>query len=209
VRLSFRIRDLLAASWTIERQDAERLLPSGLEPATVEGEYLVSLIAMRHQSAPRHRQINVRTYVRHEGEDAVYFLLTRVTAPGLLGVLLGAPYGLSRIAVARGSVEAPGLGVSIRYRVGDETSAGPIGALEVGFFGRSRLKRVRIRRGPAVWRRAELDETLRADPILAYGIAPAEPSLLYAEETLLELEGRPSRLRISAQSGKIGRPGPV
>lgn len=209
MRLSFRIRDLLVASWTIERQDAQRLLPSGLEPVTVGGEYLISLVAMRHLAAPRHRQINVRTYVRHEGEDAVYFLLTRVTGPGLLGVLFGAPYGLSRIAVERGSVEAPGLGVSVRYRVGDETSPGPIGAHEVGLFGRSRLKRVRIRRGPAVWRRAELDGPLRADPILAYGIGPAEPSLLYAEEALLELEGRPSRLRISPQSGKIRGPGPV
>lgn len=196
MRLTFRIRDLLVVSWSIAREDAERLLPPGLEPATVDGRYLISLVAMRQEARPRHRQINIRTYVQDDGSDAVYFLLTRVTVPGLVGVLLGAPYGAARIAVERGRVEAPGLGVSLRYRVGEETSPGPIGVHERGLFGRSRLRAVRITRAPTVWRRAELDAPLRADPIVSYGFPVEEPKLLYAEETVLVLEGRPKRGKI-------------
>lgn len=196
MRLTFRIRDLLVASWTITRADADRLLPPGLEPATVDGEYLISLAAMRQDALPRHRQINIRTYVKHGGDAAVYLLLSRVTVPGLAGVLLGAPYGAARIAVERGRVEAPGLGVSLRYRVGEETGAGPMSRHELGLFGRSRLRQVRISRGPAVWRRAELESDLRADPILSYGFPIDGPALLYVEETVLVLEGRPKRGKI-------------
>jgi hypothetical protein len=201
VRLTLRIRDLLVASWTITRADAERLLPPGLEPATVDGEYIISLVAMRQEARPRHRQINVRTYVKHEGGEAVYFLLSRVTLPGLVGVLFGAPYGAARIAVERGRVEAPGLGVSLRYRVEEETSPGPIGLHETGLFGRSRLRAVRISRGPAEWRRAVLVGALRADPIASYGFQVEEPKLLYAEETVLVLDGRLKRGKI--RSGEL------
>ena len=54
----------------------------------------------------------------------MYFLVTRVTLPGLVGVLMGAPFAPSRISVARGAVDAPGLGISLRYDVGEETDPG-------------------------------------------------------------------------------------
>ncbi len=194
--VSFRIRDLVVASWTMEREEAERLLPAGLEPATVDGDYLISLVAMRHEAFPRHRQLNVRTYVAHEREDAVYFLLSRVTVPGLAGALLGAPYGPARISVRRGAVVAPGLGVSLHYKLGEVAESGPIGRHELGIFGRARLRAVRIRRSPVVWRLAEAEGEVRADPILHFGIGlEAPPRLLYAAEAGLELEGRPKRLR--------------
>ena len=206
MRVSLRTRDLAVVSWPIARGDAVRLLPEGLEPATVDGRYLISLVAMRHEGALRYRQLNIRTYVEHEGEEAVYFLVTRVTLPGLVGVLMGAPFAPSRIAVERGLIEAPGLGVSLRYRVGDETDPGPIGRHELGIFGRARLRTIRIRRGPAVWHRAELEGAMRVDPLVVYGFQSDDPAdVLYSEHALLELEGRPSPLRLPAQRGKIKR----
>jgi hypothetical protein len=207
VRVSFRTRDLVVVSWAIARQDAERLLPPALEPAQIDGGYLISLVALRHEGRLRFGQINIRTYVAHEGEQAVYFLATRVTVPGLVGVLMGAPFAPSRIAVKRGAVEAAGLGVSLRYELGEEADPGPIGRHELGIFGRSRLRTIRIRRAPAVWRRGRLLPPARVDPLVVYGLEPDAPAdVVYAESALLELEQRPSRLRVSAAHGKIEGP---
>jgi hypothetical protein len=207
VRVSFRTRDLAVVSWPIAREDATRLLPPGLEPETVEGRYLVSVVAMRHEGALRYAQLNIRTYIRHEGEEAVYFLATRVTVPGLVGVVMGAPFAPSRIAVGRGTIEASGLGVSLRYHVGDETDPGPIGRHELGIYGRSTLKAIRIRREPAVWRRGRLERPIRADPLVVYRLEPDdEAQVLYAERAVLELESRPGRLRVPEQNGKIEEP---
>jgi hypothetical protein len=210
VRVSFRTRDLVVVSWPIAREDAVRLLPEGLQPATVNGRYLISLAAMRHEGAVRYGQLNIRTYVEHEDEQAVYFLVTRVTVPGLVGVLMGAPFAPSRISITYGAVEAQGLGVSLRYRVGEETDPGPIGRHELGIFGRSRLRTIRIRREPAVWHQADLEAPVRADPLVVYGFKPEEQAeVLYADGAVLELEGRPVRLRVPAQHGKIEKPRPV
>jgi hypothetical protein len=206
VRLSFRIRDLVVASWKIERDEAERLLPPGLEPAAIDSDYLISLAAMRYQGGrgfpPSFSQINVRTYAAWEGEEAVYFLLSRVTLPGLAGVLLGAQVGPARISVRPGSVEAPGLGVSLRYRAGEVTDPGVVGRHELGVFGRGRLRAVRIHRGPTIWRRAQLDEPVRADPIPHYGIGIDRPAtLLCTDAVVLELGGRARAMLPSSRSG--------
>jgi hypothetical protein len=207
VRVSFRTRDLVVVSWPIAREDAVRLLPADLEPVTVDGRYLVSVVAMRHEGALRYGQLNIRTYVRHDGEEAVYFLVTRVTAPGLVGVLMGAPFAPSRIAVARGTIEAPGLGVSLRYHVGGETDPGSIGRHELGIYGRSRLKAIRIRREPAVWQRGGLEVPVRVDPLVVYGLETGvEAEVLYTGRAVLELEGRAVRLRPPARNGKIEEP---
>ena len=183
-------------------------MPRGLEPSAVDGRYLISVVAMRHAGRLRYGQVNIRTYVEHAGEQAVYFLITRVTAPGLLGVLMGAPFAPARISVARGAVDAPGLGIALRYEIGEETDAGPLGRHELGIYGKSRLKAFRIRREPAVWRRAALDEPVRADPLVVYGLAPEAHAadVLYADAALLELESRPERLRLPVRRGKIEVP---
>src|SRR5262249_654837 len=152
-----------------------------------------------HEGRLRYGQINIRTYVQHEGGQAVYFLVTRVTVPGLVGVVMGAPFAPSRISVARGAVEAPGLGVSLRYEVGEEGDPGPIGRHEVGIYGRSRLRTIRISRAPAVWHRGHLVPPSRVDPLVVYGVNPdLQADVLYTETATLELEQRPSRLRVSA-----------
>jgi hypothetical protein len=210
VQVSFRTRDLVVVSWPIVREDAERLLPPGLEPSAVDGRYLISVVALSQEGALRYGQLNIRTYVEHEGEQAVYFLVTRVTLPGLVGVLMGAPLAPSRITVERGSVEARGLGISLHYEVGDEADPGAIGGHSLGIYGRARLKTFRIRRGPTEWRRGELRAPVRADPLVVYGFPPDERAdVLYAERVLLELDGRPRRLRLPAQRGKIETSRPV
>jgi hypothetical protein len=208
VRVSFRTRDLVVVSWPIARDDAERLVPRGLEPSALDGRYLISVVAMRHEGTLRYGQINIRTYVDHAGEQAVYFLVTRVTVPGLVGVLMGAPFAPSRIRVARGSVDAPGLGVTFRYELGGETDPGPVGSHELGIYGKSRLKTFRIRREPAIWRRATLDEPVRVDPLVVYGLEPEAQGadVFYADAARLELEGRPERLRLPIGRGKIEVP---
>jgi hypothetical protein len=207
VRLSFRTRDLVVVSWPITREDAERLVPPALEPAAVDGRYLISVVAMCHEGRPRYGQINIRTYVEHEDEQAVYFLVTRVTLPGLVGVLMGAPFAPARISVGRGFVQAPGLGISLRYEVGESCEPGPMGRHEVGIYGRSRLRAIRIHRAPAVWQRGRLVEPLRVDPVVGYGLdADAHGDVLYTDGALLELEGRPNSLRVSSRRGKIEGP---
>jgi uncharacterized protein DUF2071 len=207
VRVTFRTRDLAVVSWPIAREDAERLLPPTLEPAAVDGRYLISVVAIRPKGRVRYGQINIRTYVEHEGEQAVYFLVTRVTLPGLVGVLMGAPFAPSRISVARGSIEAPGLGISMRYEVGEEADPGPVGRHELGIYGRSRLKMIRIRREPAVWHRAALAAPVRVDPLMVYGFdIGADADAVYCDAAVLELEGRSSPLRVSRQHGKIVEP---
>jgi Uncharacterized conserved protein (COG2071) len=204
VRVTFRTRDLVVVSWPIAREDAERLLPPTLEPAAVDGRYLISVVALRHEGRVRYGQINIRTYVEHEGEQAVYFFVTRVTVPGLIGVLMGAPFAPSRISVARGSIEAPGLGISMRYEVGEEADPGPVGRHELGIYGRSRLKAIRIRREPAVWHRAALTGHVRVDPLVVYGFnVGLDADVVYCEAAVLELEGRSKQLRVSEQRGKI------
>jgi hypothetical protein len=159
---------------------------------------------MRHEGRVRYGQINIRTYVEHEGEQGVYFLVTRVTVPGLVGVLMGAPFAPSRISVARGSIEAPGLGISMRYEVGEEADPGPVGRHELGIYGRSRLKTIRIGREPAVWHRAALAEPVRVDPLVVYGLdVGADADVVYCDAAVLELEGRSRPLRVSEQRGKI------
>jgi uncharacterized protein YqjF (DUF2071 family) len=196
VRLSLGIRHLLVASWRVGRERARSLVPPGLEPVEVGDSHLVSLVAMRVEGGrlgrlpvPSFAQLNVRTYVAHDGEPAVYFLSTHVTPPGLLGLLLGAPYAPARISVEAGRIRAPGVGVALAYRAGDVVETGPLGLHEVGLFGRPRLRVIRISRAPAVWREAAVEGSVRADPIVHYGIGLDEPpSLLYAEHAGFELE---------------------
>ncbi|MGH2995641.1 MAG: DUF2071 domain-containing protein, partial [Gaiellaceae bacterium] len=175
---SVNVRDLVLASWETDAERVARTLPPGLEPAEVDGRHLVTLAALRYQGGrlgrlpvPPFSQLNVRAYVEWEGEPAVVFLMTRVTAPGMGGALLGAPYRPARLRVRPGSVQAPGLGVSVPYERKGPRGSGPgaLGRHELGIFEAAGLRAVRIRRGQAEWEDAAPAGPVRADPLLALG----------------------------------------
>jgi len=196
VRIRLDVHDLLLASWEADREAIAHVAPPGSEPAAVDGRHLVSLVAFRVRGGRVGRlpvlpfsQLNVRTYVTWKNEPAVLFLASRVTAGGILGQLLGAPYKSARLRFRTGVARAPGLGLSLRYRPVGEGDPGELGRHELGLFEDGGLKAVRIRRGPAEWQRAELSEPARADVLLAYGFAPrGEPELLYAARASFETE---------------------
>jgi hypothetical protein len=196
VRLTLDVRDLLVASWPVDRAAVARVLPAGLEPVEVEGRHLVSLAALCYAGGrlgrlpvPAFSQLNVRAYVAWENEPAVFFLATRVTPLGMGGAFLGAPYRPARLRFRRGFAEAPGLGVSLRYAVEGPATPGPLGGHELGLFEAAGLRLVRIQRGEAGWQRAALTTEARAEPLAALGFElRGEPSLFYAERTEFALE---------------------
>ena len=202
---SLRVRDLVIASWDDDRQSIANVLPSGLEPAAVEGAYRVSLAAFRVEGGrvggfpvPHYAQLNVRTHVTWKDEPALYFVAVRVTAGGLPGALLGAPVRYARLRVDEGAVRAPGRGVSLRYQAGEPTEPGLL--TNVGLFENDGVRELRIRRTAAAWRGAELVEPARLDFLLALGFHPrGEPELLYTPRAAFELEV-PPRLKSSFQN---------
>jgi Uncharacterized conserved protein (COG2071) len=140
-------------------------------------------------------QLNARTYVTWEGEPAVFFVASRVTTGGLPARLLGAPYKQARLRVRSRSVTAPGLGVSLSFRVDGEAEPGPLGRHELGLFEKDGLRSFRIRRGGAGWESAEPTGPAAADFLLGVGLPPrGEPTLLYAAHTVFETEVPPARV---------------
>jgi Uncharacterized conserved protein (COG2071) len=202
VQATLRVRDLVIASWETDRVSLASALPEGIEAEGIVGRLLVSVVAFhveRGRVGPLpvlpFNQLNARTYVTWQGEPAVFFLGSRVTAGGLPGRLLGAPYKQARLRVVSGSVSAPGLGVSLSFRLGDEADPGPLGRHELGLFEQDGLRSFRIRRGEADWRKAELTEPARADFLLGVGLQPrGEPALLYAPRAVFETEVPPGRV---------------
>jgi Uncharacterized conserved protein (COG2071) len=202
VQAILRARDLLIASWEADRESVARSVPAEIEPAEVDGRFLVSVVSFAVEGGRVGRlpvlpyaQLNVRTYVRWD-EPAVFFLAARVTALGLPGVLLGAPFRHARLRVRPGSVQAGGLGVSVRYRLEDGAEPGALGRHELGLFENDGLRSFRIRRTETSWRRAVPTEPVRADFLVALGFElRADPDLLYAERTSFETEVPPRRLQ--------------
>jgi hypothetical protein len=169
-------------------------LPDRLEPIALGGRYLVSLVGFHVTGGRLGRlplipfsQLNARTYVSWRDEPAVFFLGSRVTAGGLPGRLLGAPYRQARLRVTEGLLRAPGLGVSLRFRIGAETDPGSLGRHELGLVDHDGLRLFRIRRGAAKWRRGELSEPARADFLVALGVEPrGEPEVIYTARTVFD-----------------------
>jgi hypothetical protein len=199
VLVSLRVRDLLIASWEIERDAVERVLPTHLEPADVDGRFLVSLAAFRVVGGRvgkipilPYSQLNARTYATWNDRPAVFFLDARVSAAGLPARMLGAPVRQARLRLRPGSTRAPGLGVELHYRLGSKGEAGLLGRHEVGLFELRGLRALEIRRGLTAWRQAELLAPARADLLLALGFDPSgEPSLVHAERASFEAEVPP------------------
>jgi hypothetical protein len=194
VQASLRVRDLVIASWEDDRENVQNVLPAGLETAPLDGRFLVSLAAFRVEGGrvgrfpvPPYAQLNVRTHVTWKQEPAIYFVAARVSAAGLPGALLGAPFRYARLRVEEGAVSAPGRGISLRYRVGEPTDPGA--QADVGVFESDGLREFRIRRGEALWHGADLSEPPRAEFLFALGFHPrGEPELLYAPHAAFELE---------------------
>ena len=191
------MRDLVIASWEADSEQIRAVLPRRLEPLALDGRFLVSLVGF-HVTGGRFgkvpllpfSQVNVRTYVSWQDEPAVFFLGSRVTAGGLPGRLFGAPYRQARLRVREGLLSAPGLGVSLRFRVGLETDPGLLGRHELGLVEDDGLRSFRIRRGEAEWRRGELSEPGRADFLVALGVEPrGEPEVIYTARTVFEASG--------------------
>ena len=201
MRLVLRVRHLVLASWKTDRESVERALYPGLVPAPVDGDYLVSLLALRFAGGrlgrvpvPAFSQLNVRTYVAYRGEPAVFFLRAYVTAAGMGGAFFGAPFRPARLAFEEGRAESGALGLSIRYRPVGPGEPGELGRDELGLFEAAGLRAFRIRRDPASWARAELAEPARADVLLSHGFDVARnPALFYSADTSFETDVPPRR----------------
>ncbi len=204
--LRHRVRDLVLASWETDADRVARVLPAGLEPATVDGRHLVTIAALRWDGGrlgllpvPRFTQVNVRVYARHRGEIAVVFLALRVSLLGMGGALLGFPVRPSHVRVREGSVAAKGFGVEVRYERRGPAPASELGSHELGLFEAAGLRELRVRRGEASWERAEAVGAVRADPLRALGFAVADqPELLYAPRASFEVELPPRRTATEA-----------
>ena len=194
MRATLRVRDLVIASWEADLEQIRTALPGQLEPLALDGRFLVSLVGF-HVTGGRlgklpilsFSQLNARTYVSWRDEPAVFFLGSRVTAGGLPARLLGAPYRQARLRVREGLLRAPGLGVSLRFGLGQEADPGSLGRHELGLVQDDGLRAFRIRRGEAEWRRGELSEPARADFLVALGLEPrGRPSLVYTARTVFD-----------------------
>jgi hypothetical protein len=202
LRLTLDVRDLIIATWPVEGDVVAGVLPPGIDPAEIDGAHRLSIVALRYTGGrlgrvpvPRFSQLNVRTYVEWEGGPAVFFLATRVSAQGLGGVALGAPYRYAVLRFRPGSVRAPGLGVSLSYRAVGGTDPGPLGHHELGLFEHDGLRAVRIVRGGADWQAAELTEEPRTDILVAYGFSGlGPPDLVYAPRTSFEVDVPPEKI---------------
>jgi uncharacterized protein YqjF (DUF2071 family) len=203
MRVSLAARDLVVVTWAVPPAAARRDLPQDVELAlTDDGLALVSLVGFAASEVsvgvrrvPGWSQLAVRTYVSHAGEDGIFFLVQRVTPVGLAGSLLGLPLRPARIRASAGKLDAPGLGVSVRYETRREAAdvprAGgiPIGAQQVAFYVSAGLRRLPSSHEPTPWMAAELTEPPRADPVLALGFDPADPvSVLAAESARFRFE---------------------
>jgi hypothetical protein len=196
VVLRHRLRDLVLASWETDAERVARVLPAGLEPATVDGRHLVTIAALRWTGGrlgvlpvPHFSQVNVRVYARRGDETAVVFLALRVTPLGMGGALLGFPVRPVRARVREGSVAASGFGVELRYERRRPAEPSELGSHELGLFEAAGLREFRVRRGEASWERAEPVGPVRAEPLLALGFAlEGPPELLYPARAAFELE---------------------
>ncbi len=200
MRLVLSVGELVLASWRTDRDSVARAVYPGLEPATVAGDHLVSLVAVRvaegrlgRLPVPPFAQLNARTYVRFEGAPAVFFLRSYVSLAGLGGALFGAPLRAARIRMRPGRVDAPGPGVSLAYEPAGPGEPGELGTHELGLYEAAGLRSFRVTRGPAEWQRADPSGDSRADVLAALGFGvPRRPSgVFYARDASFELDVPP------------------
>ena len=155
MQASLRVRDLLIASWETDRESLARGPPgSSRSEWTGASSSRWSPSAWKEGRVGRFRCLLLpaeRPHVRRwQGEPAVFFLASRVTAGGLPGACSGAPFRYGRFRVVPGAVRArPAAGCSIRYRA---DASPPIRGLFIrvtssGLFENDGLREFRIAAG--------------------------------------------------------------
>jgi hypothetical protein len=198
VRLALHVEELLLTSWRAERAALARLLPP---PVSLDGD-LVSIAVLRFGGGrigrlpvPPFSQLNVRTYVRYQGEKSVFFLRSFVSLGALAGVVFGAPFRPARIRFRADVVAAPAAGFELPFRLLGSAEPGDLDRLELGLFENRGLRAFRIERGRARWTAGEAAGPIRADVLAALGLDVAgEPALFYTRETSFETDVPPRRL---------------
>ncbi len=110
--VSFHGRDVLFVHWPAAPSRLAPLVPDGLEIATFEGDAWLGVLAHEVEIRAGGRrlagpfpQLNVRTYVHHEGEPGVYFLglLTGSRLGGVIGKgLFDLPIARGQLSLSRG-----------------------------------------------------------------------------------------------------------
>lgn len=206
MRLSLAVRDLLHASWEVDRDSVVRAVPAALEPLEVNGAHVVSLFALRAQGSrfgrlpvPRFSQLKVGTHVLYRGERAVFFLRGHATPSGLGAAVFGLPYKPARLRVRKGVVEAPGVGVSLAYETGVPADPGELERAELGLMEGVGLRAFRVRRVNVSWTTAKALGPARADLLLALGFDVGPPaSAFYSGSSVLEIELPPRRVSSSS-----------
>jgi uncharacterized protein len=198
-------RDILFASWPLPPRALTPLLPKGLAVDVHKGEAWVSLVAfenkaIRVRGAPRFLgmdmpELNLRTYVRHEGVPGIYFFT--MDADSWLSVMLARlgfqlPYhhakmsmheeaGGYRFRSQRNHPGVPDATFDAFYRPTGEKRSAQIGSLEEFLLERYRFYTVtpiglaRVEAEHAPWRFQEVDLEIREDSMFpAHGLPPPE-----------------------------------
>lgn len=211
-------RHLLFLHWEFEPEVVQRLLPEGLEVDTFEGRAYVGLVPFAMGQVRPHflpnlgrfgrwyeefPELNVRTYVRHNGVPGVWFFsLDAASTPAVLAARawFGLPYFRARMNFWRGLDGAfryrskrlwpkPSANCSLQYRLGNEIGNAPPNSLEEFLVERYLLYSLknghwyggRVSHTPYPLQHATV-EILREDCLEAAGFSrpDAAPHVLYS-----------------------------
>lgn len=128
--------DALFLHFEVDFEDLRALVPSELELDDFQGKFYVSIVAFQMEKIrPRYlphwhfvstfREINVRTYIKNDGKEGVYFLSIEAEKPFSTWVsktISGLPYSLSKIVRKANSYS--NLNVTKNFRLDAEFSIG-------------------------------------------------------------------------------------
>jgi hypothetical protein len=197
--MRMRWRDLLFSHWPVNAEVLRPLVPAGLEIDTFEGRAYLGIVPfLMEDVAPRgvpaiprlsvFPEVNVRTYVRHEGAAGVWFLsLDASNRLAVEGARLGfhLPYFHASMSIERfgDGVEFRSerrdrrgrpASLDVRYRPTGSAKVAAAGSLEewltaryrsFAVDGRGRLTRTEIRHAP--WRLRPAEAEFRAETLAA------------------------------------------
>ena len=188
------IRDLFLATWEVDSEQVESHLPDGFRPIIAGGRALVSVGCFRNRFArlgalpvPPYDEIDLRTFVVDgAGATAVFVFDFFVPVLGLAASPFGVPVRVARISVARGRVNAPGIGVSAAYTVGqraelDDSEAALSPHPSAYWLKHKRLRKMIGGYHGVTWKHAELTGKAQLAPAARLGIDRRPDFALYAE----------------------------